>query len=110
MARKMEESFKGFFTPGMLFEAFGFDYIGPIDGHDLPMLIETLENVRKFDNAVLIHVLTKKGKGYIPAEKIPVTVSRRRTVRYRDRQESSRAKGGGLLHRHLRLGTLQTGC
>ena len=71
MARKMEESFKGLFTPGMLFEAFGFEYIGPIDGHNLPALIETLENVRKFDNSVLIHVLTTKGKGYVPAEKNP---------------------------------------
>ncbi|MBC7961382.1 MAG: 1-deoxy-D-xylulose-5-phosphate synthase, partial [Steroidobacteraceae bacterium] len=71
VARKLEESFKGFFTPGMLFEAFGFDYIGPIDGHDLPKLIETLENVKRFDDAVLIHVLTKKGKGYQPAEDNP---------------------------------------
>ena len=71
LARKMEESFKGLFTPGMLFEAFGFEYIGPIDGHDLPKLIETLESVKTFDNAVLVHVLTKKGKGYKPAEDNP---------------------------------------
>lgn len=71
LAKKVEESFKGLFTPGMLFEAFGFEYIGPIDGHDLPMLIETLENVKTFDNAVLVHVLTKKGKGYKPAEVNP---------------------------------------
>ena len=71
LAKKVEESFKGLFTPGMLFEAFGFEYIGPIDGHDLPMLIETMENVKTFDNAVLVHVLTKKGRGYKPAEKNP---------------------------------------
>jgi len=71
VARKMEDSFKGFFTPGMLFEAFGFNYIGPIDGHDLPMLIETLQSVKKLNDAVLIHVLTKKGKGYKPAEDNP---------------------------------------
>ena len=71
IARKLEESFKGLFTPGMLFEAFGFEYIGPINGHDLPVLIETLEKVRKFDNAVLVHVLTKKGMGYRPAEENP---------------------------------------
>ena len=71
IARKMEDSFKGCFTPGMLFEAFGFNYIGPIDGHDLPMLIETLESVKKLNGAVLIHVLTKKGKGYKPAENNP---------------------------------------
>jgi 1-deoxy-D-xylulose-5-phosphate synthase len=55
----------------MLFEAFGFNYIGPIDGHDLPKLIETLESVKSFNDAVLIHVLTKKGKGYKPAENNP---------------------------------------
>jgi 1-deoxy-D-xylulose-5-phosphate synthase len=71
MARKMEESFKGLFTPGMLFEAFGFEYIGPVDGNDLPALLETLENVKKFDNSVLVHVLTKKGLGYKPAEDNP---------------------------------------
>jgi 1-deoxy-D-xylulose-5-phosphate synthase len=71
IARKIEDSFKGFFTPGMLFEAFGFNYVGPIDGHDLPMLIETLDNVKKLNDAVLIHVLTKKGKGYKPAEDNP---------------------------------------
>jgi 1-deoxy-D-xylulose-5-phosphate synthase len=71
VARRAEESLKGLFTPGMLFEAFGFEYIGPIDGHDVGMLQETLENVRRFDDAVLIHVLTKKGKGYPPAEKNP---------------------------------------
>jgi len=70
--RKSEESFKSFFTPGMLYEAFNFDYIGPIDGHNIEDLLETLETVR--DNAqgpVLVHVLTKKGKGYEPAEQNP---------------------------------------
>lgn len=70
--RKSEESLKGFFTPGMLFEALKFEYIGPIPGHELEGLIETLKNVR--DNShgpVLIHVLTTKGKGYEQAEKNP---------------------------------------
>ena len=71
IAKRAEESFKVFFTPGMLFEAFGFEYIGPIDGHDIPKLLETLENVKRFDDAVLIHVLTKKGKGYPAAEANP---------------------------------------
>ncbi|RII27283.1 MAG: 1-deoxy-D-xylulose-5-phosphate synthase [Geobacter sp.] len=71
VAKRAEESLKGLFTPGMLFEAFGFEYIGPIDGHDLPLLQETLERVKRFDDAVLIHVLTKKGKGYRPAEENP---------------------------------------
>ena len=71
VAKRAEESFKGLFTPGMLFEAFGFEYVGPIDGHNVELLQETLENVKRFDDAVLIHVLTKKGKGYPPAEKDP---------------------------------------
>jgi 1-deoxy-D-xylulose-5-phosphate synthase len=70
-AKRAEESLKGVFTPGMLFEAFGFEYIGPIDGHDTRQLQETLERVKPFDDAVLIHVLTKKGKGYAPAEANP---------------------------------------
>ncbi len=71
IAKRAEESLKGLFTPGMLFEAFGFEYIGPIDGHNIGLLQETLENVRRFDDAVLIHVVTKKGKGYRPAEENP---------------------------------------
>lgn len=71
VAKRAEETLKGIFTPGMLFEAFGFEYIGPIDGHDLKQLQETFEKVRNFDDAVLIHVLTKKGKGYPPAENNP---------------------------------------
>lgn len=71
VAKRAEESLKGLFTPGMLFEAFGFEYIGPIDGHDVELLQETLERVKRFDDAVLIHVLTKKGNGYRPAEENP---------------------------------------
>jgi 1-deoxy-D-xylulose-5-phosphate synthase len=71
VARRAEESLKGLFTPGMLFEAFGFEYIGPIDGHNTEMLLETLEKVQRLDQAVLVHVLTKKGKGYLPAEQNP---------------------------------------
>jgi len=70
--KKSEESIKGFFTPGMLFEALKFEYIGPIPGHQLDSLIQTLKNVR--DNTrgpALVHVLTTKGKGYAPAEKNP---------------------------------------
>jgi 1-deoxy-D-xylulose-5-phosphate synthase len=70
--KKSEESFKSFFTPGMLFEAFKFDYVGPIPGHQIEDIIEALESAR--DNASgprLIHVLTTKGKGYKPAEDNP---------------------------------------
>ena len=70
--KKSEESFKGFFTPGMLFEALKFEYIGPIPGHKLENLIATFQNVRDFSHGpVLIHVITKKGKGYLPAEENP---------------------------------------
>ncbi len=69
--RKSEDSFIAFFTPGMLFEAFKFKYIGPINGHRLNLLIETFKNVSHLEGPVLIHVLTVKGKGYAPAEKDP---------------------------------------
>ncbi|WP_136805630.1 1-deoxy-D-xylulose-5-phosphate synthase [Desulfosediminicola flagellatus] len=70
--KKSEESFKSFFTPGMLFEAFKFDYIGPIMGHNYEELIPTLRTARENSHGpTLIHVLTTKGKGYEPAEKNP---------------------------------------
>jgi 1-deoxy-D-xylulose-5-phosphate synthase len=70
--RKSEESLKGFFTPGMLFEALKFKYVGPIPGHELDDLIATLENVRDHNHGpVLVHVITTKGKGYKPAENHP---------------------------------------
>jgi len=70
--KRSEGSFKAFFTPGMLFEALKFEYVGPIPGHQVETLIETLRNVRDFSHGpVLIHVLTTKGKGYTPAEKNP---------------------------------------
>ncbi|MFW5721988.1 MAG: 1-deoxy-D-xylulose-5-phosphate synthase [Desulfohalobiaceae bacterium] len=69
--RRMESSFKGFFTPGMLFEALKFNYVGPIDGHDLPQLLDVFELIEDLQGPVLVHVLTKKGKGYEPAEKNP---------------------------------------
>ncbi|WP_163328233.1 1-deoxy-D-xylulose-5-phosphate synthase [Desulfurobacterium thermolithotrophum] len=62
---------KGLFPPGMLFEELGFRYVGPIDGHDLDTLIVTLENVSKMSGPTLVHVITKKGKGYEPAEEKP---------------------------------------
>ncbi len=71
-AKRSEESFKSFVTPGMLFEAFNFEYFGPIDGHRLNHLIKILNNVKCLNEPVLLHVTTKKGKGYPPAEKNPV--------------------------------------
>jgi 1-deoxy-D-xylulose-5-phosphate synthase len=70
-ARRAENSLKGFLTPGALFEALGFEYIGPIQGHDLPQLVEVLKNVRTLEGPVLVHVMTTKGKGYPPAEATP---------------------------------------
>ena len=70
-ARKSEESFKHFFTPGILFEAFKFDYLGPFDGHNQETLVEVMKHARRMKGPVLIHVLTKKGKGYEPAESNP---------------------------------------
>ncbi len=71
-AMRGEGSFKSFFTPGMLFEAFRFNYIGPVDGHDLVALKRHLEMAAAVeDGPVLLHVLTSKGKGYAPAEKDP---------------------------------------
>ncbi len=71
LVHRAEHSLKGFLTPGMLFEAFGFEYIGPIDGHRLDDLVETLRNATRLEGPVLIHVMTKKGKGYGPAEAEP---------------------------------------
>ncbi|MCB2146166.1 MAG: 1-deoxy-D-xylulose-5-phosphate synthase [Deltaproteobacteria bacterium] len=71
-AKRSEESFKTFVTPGMLFEAFNFEYFGPIDGHNLDHLIKILKNIKTMDEPVLLHVITKKGKGYRQAEQNPV--------------------------------------
>jgi 1-deoxy-D-xylulose-5-phosphate synthase len=70
-AKQAEESLKGFFMPGLLFEELGMKYIGPIDGHRLDYLIETFQNIKKLRGPILVHVITKKGKGYPPAETNP---------------------------------------
>ena len=71
LIRKSEDSLVTFFTPGMLFEAFKFRYIGPIQGHRLDRLIETFKNILLLEGPVLVHVMTVKGKGYGPAEEDP---------------------------------------
>jgi len=73
LARRAEEHVKGMLTPGTLFEEFGFNYIGPIDGHDLDALIPTLANIRKLSGPQFLHVVTTKGQGYKLAEEDPVT-------------------------------------
>jgi 1-deoxy-D-xylulose-5-phosphate synthase len=71
LARKTEEHVKGMVIPGTLFEEFGFNYIGPVDGHDLDTLIDTLSNIRSLKGPQFFHVATKKGYGYKPAESNP---------------------------------------
>ncbi|MFM8342590.1 MAG: 1-deoxy-D-xylulose-5-phosphate synthase, partial [Methylomonas sp.] len=72
LARKTEEHVKGMIVPGTLFEELGFNYFGPIDGHDVDMLVETLENLKDISGPLFLHIVTKKGKGYAPAEKDPL--------------------------------------
>jgi len=72
LAKRTEESLKTFVTPGMLFEAFNFEYFGPINGHKLNHLIDILNNIKYLNEPVLLHVSTQKGKGYLPAENNPV--------------------------------------
>ena len=72
LARRSERHLKGMVLPGTLFEELGFNYIGPIDGHDLEALIKTLQNVRKLHGPQFLHVVTRKGKGYAPAEADPI--------------------------------------
>lgn len=72
LARRTEEHMKGMIVPGTLFEELGFNYIGPIDGHDIEMLVSTLENLKAINGPRFLHIVTKKGKGYAPAEKDPL--------------------------------------
>jgi len=72
LARRLRESIKGLLVPGILFEELGFRYFGPVDGHNLPTLIATLEKMRDLPGPILLHVITKKGKGYPPSEHDPV--------------------------------------
>ncbi|MDE2234826.1 MAG: 1-deoxy-D-xylulose-5-phosphate synthase [Gammaproteobacteria bacterium] len=72
LARRSEEFMKGMVAPGTLFEELGFNYIGPIDGHDISTLVTTLRNMRALKGPQFLHVVTRKGKGYEPAEKDPI--------------------------------------
>ncbi|MCO3528829.1 1-deoxy-D-xylulose-5-phosphate synthase [Pseudomonas aeruginosa] len=72
IARRTEEYAKGMLVPGTLFEELGWNYIGPIDGHDLPTLVATLRNMRDMKGPQFLHVVTKKGKGFAPAELDPI--------------------------------------
>ncbi len=72
LARRSEEHMKGMVLPGTIFEEMGFNYIGPVDGHDLPTLVATLRNVRDLRGPQFLHVVTRKGKGFAPAEADPI--------------------------------------
>ncbi len=72
LARRSEEHMKGMVLPGTMFEEMGFNYIGPVDGHDLKVLTTTLRNVRQLKGPQFLHVVTRKGKGYAPAEADPI--------------------------------------
>ncbi|WMN59241.1 1-deoxy-D-xylulose-5-phosphate synthase [Pseudoalteromonas xiamenensis] len=72
LASRMEEHLKGMVIPGTFFEELGFNYIGPIDGHDINMLVDTLRNMRNLKGPQLLHIKTQKGKGYKPAEADPI--------------------------------------
>ena len=73
MLRKIEESLKSFMAPGLLFDEFGFRYFGPIDGNNMELMVSTLENIKDINTPVLLHIVTKKGKGMHSAESDPVT-------------------------------------
>ena len=72
LAKRAEEHMKGMVTPGTLFEEFGFNYIGPIDGHDLDVLVSTLNNIKHLEGPQFLHVVTRKGAGYKVAEEDPI--------------------------------------
>jgi 1-deoxy-D-xylulose-5-phosphate synthase len=72
LIRKTEELMKALVAPGIIFEELGYTYIGPIDGHNISLLVHTLENLKKITGPVLLHVATSKGKGFLPAEKDPI--------------------------------------
>ena len=70
--RRWEEHWKGMFVPSTLFEEMGFHYTGPIDGHNLEVLVDTLNNVKRLEGPQFLHIVTKKGKGFAPAEVDPI--------------------------------------
>ena len=72
LIRKTEELMKALVAPGIIFEELGFTYIGPIDGHNIPLLVKTLENLKQITGPVLLHLVTNKGKGFTPAEQDPI--------------------------------------
>ncbi|WP_333840040.1 1-deoxy-D-xylulose-5-phosphate synthase [Pelomicrobium sp.] len=93
LAKKAEEHVKGMVMPGTLFEELGFNYIGPIDGHDLDTLIETLENIKRLEGPQFLHIVTRKGAGYKLAEDDPILYHG--VSKFDPAQGIQSAKGGG---------------
>ncbi len=100
LAGRMDEKLKGLFVPGMLFEELGFRYIGPVDGHDLDSLVDTLARVRRLEGPILVHVITQKGKGFSPAEKDAYTWHARPPF---DKVSGEVKKGSGGLPRYQKV-------
>ncbi|GIK25353.1 MAG: 1-deoxy-D-xylulose-5-phosphate synthase [Betaproteobacteria bacterium] len=94
-AKRTEEHLKGMLTPGTLFEEFGFNYIGPIDGHDLDSLVPTLKNIAELKGPQFLHVITKKGQGYKLAEADPVLYHG--VSKFNSESGIQQGKGGGKL-------------
>ena len=90
LARRSEEHLKGMVLPGTLFEELGFNYIGPMDGHDVKALVSTLSNVKKLKGPQFLHVVTRKGKGYAPAEADPIKWHGPGSVRSEERHHLQR--------------------
>ncbi len=95
LAYKVDESVKNIFMPGMLFQELGFRYVGPIEGHDLDALVDTLEGVKQMKGPILVHVLTQKGKGFKPAEENPFKWHAAKPFD-RDSGNATKPGGGGL--------------
>jgi len=100
VAGRLEESVKHMLTPGLIFEELGFRYVGPVDGHDVDALVETLGRVRTMKGPILVHVLTQKGKGFVPAEADPWTWHASGPF---DKVTGKGTKGGGGLPRYQKV-------
>jgi 1-deoxy-D-xylulose-5-phosphate synthase len=103
-AKRLEETIKNLVTPGALFQELGFKYVGPVDGHNLLLLIRTLENIRTLKGPILFHVLTRKGSGYRPAEEDPAAFHGTRPFDV----ETGNAKGRRILQKKEALNGIES--
>ncbi len=107
--KRWEEHAKGMFVPSTLFEEFGFHYTGPIDGHDIPLLVSTMRTLKELKGPQLLHVITTKGKGYRAGRARADRIPRGRPVRSRSRRRQERRRGEADVHRDLRRLALRHG-